>query len=157
MTSATERERTSLSSTAGRKEDSSAFSAGGRLVAMKADLIVALSPAADEAAKQATATIPIVMAATADPVGSGFIASLARPGGNITGLAVISLGLIAKRLELLREAMPRASRVAVLWSRHPHQPNTWCRSWRRPAANSGSGYMSSKSSVPKTRPRLRQM
>jgi putative ABC transport system substrate-binding protein len=66
------------------------------------------------AAKEATSTIPIVMAQDPDPVGNGFIASLARPGGNITGLATLSPELSGKRLELLREVVPRVSRVAAL-------------------------------------------
>ena len=68
------------------------------------------------AARQATATIPIVMAISADPVGSGLVASLARPGGNITGLSALSPETAGKRLEFLREAVPQASRVAVLWN-----------------------------------------
>jgi putative ABC transport system substrate-binding protein len=66
------------------------------------------------AAKQATATIPIVMAFDPDPVGNGFIASLARPGRNITGLSSLSPELSGKQLELLKEIVPRLSRVAVL-------------------------------------------
>ena len=83
------------------------------LVQMKVDVIVA-SANAIRAAQQATTTIPIVMVTTADPVGSGFIASLARPGGNITGLSNMSVDVSSKYLELLRAAVPRLSRVTVL-------------------------------------------
>ena len=84
------------------------------LVRVKVDVIVTEGVAAVRAAKQATATIPIVMSAT-DPVGAGLIASLARPGGNVTGSATLLSELGAKRLELLKEALPTASRVAVLY------------------------------------------
>jgi putative tryptophan/tyrosine transport system substrate-binding protein len=86
----------------------------------KVDVIVAVGDAAINAAKHATSTIPIVMVASADPVGSGFVASLARPGGNLTGLSALSPELSGKRLELLREAIPGASRLAVLV--HPTDP-----------------------------------
>jgi putative ABC transport system substrate-binding protein len=84
------------------------------LVLLKVDVIVAVGDAAISAAKHATSTIPIVMVASADPVGSEFIASLARPGGNLTGLSALSPELSGKRLALLREAIPGASRIAVL-------------------------------------------
>src|SRR5207244_4171035 len=71
---------------------------------------------ATAAVKRATRTIPIVMALSTDPVATGFVASLTRPGGNITGLSNISAVLSGKRLELLREAVPRLSRVAFLWN-----------------------------------------
>ena len=86
------------------------------LVRLKVDLIVAESPPASRAAKQATAAIPIVMAAGGDPVGTGLVASLARPGGNVTGLAHLAPELGGKRLELLKEAVPRLARVAALWN-----------------------------------------
>ena len=86
------------------------------LVQLKVDVIVTSSTPAIESVKNATSTIPIVMAASADPVGSGLIASLDRPGGNITGLAMLSPELSGKRLELLKETVPRISRVAVLWN-----------------------------------------
>ncbi len=85
------------------------------LVQLKVDLIVALEPPAVRAAQRATKTIPIVMRSTDDPVEAGFVTSLARPGGNITGVTSISTELTAKRLELLKEVVPRLSRVAVLW------------------------------------------
>ena len=84
------------------------------LVQMKVDVIVAASGPAVRAAQQATTTIPIVMVRTADPVGSGFVASLARPGRNITGLSNINVEVSSKYLELLRVAIPKLSRVAVL-------------------------------------------
>jgi putative tryptophan/tyrosine transport system substrate-binding protein len=68
------------------------------------------------AAKRATPTIPIVMAATGDPLSTGLVASLARPGGNVTGLMQLGAGLAAKRLELLKEVIPNISRVAFLWN-----------------------------------------
>jgi putative ABC transport system substrate-binding protein len=84
------------------------------LVGLKVDVIVALSPPAARAAMNATKTIPIVIRSTGDPVRAGFVSSLARPGGNITGITSISTELYGKRLELLKEVIPRLSRVAVL-------------------------------------------
>ncbi len=84
------------------------------LVGLKVDVIVTAGPTATRPAKEATTKIPIVMAFDSDPVGSGFVASLAHPGGNITGLSSISAELNGKRLELLKETVPRLSRVAVL-------------------------------------------
>jgi len=83
------------------------------LVRLKVDVIVTGGPPANRAAKEATATIPIVMAQDTDPVASGFVASLARPGGNITGLSTLGPEIGGKRLELLKEIVPRLSRVAV--------------------------------------------
>jgi len=84
------------------------------LVRLNVDLIVGQSTPAVQAAKTATTTIPIVMGAAADAEGSGFVASLARPGGNITGVSMMMSELAGKRLELLRELVPRLSRVAYL-------------------------------------------
>jgi putative ABC transport system substrate-binding protein len=84
------------------------------LVRLNVDVIVAGAPPAPEAAQRATSTIPIVMASHADPVGSGLVVSLARPGRNVTGLSALSPELVGKRLQLLKEAVPRISRVAVL-------------------------------------------
>src|SRR4030095_2552546 len=84
------------------------------LVRLKVDVIVAQGPPAPEAAQRATSTIPIVMTVHQDPVGSGLVASLARPGRNVTGLSVLSTELVGKRLQLLKEAVPGLSRVAVL-------------------------------------------
>jgi putative ABC transport system substrate-binding protein len=84
------------------------------LVRFKVDIIVTVGPAATGPAKEATSTIPIVMAQDSDPVESGFVASLARPGGNITGLSTLAPEVSGKRLELLKEIIPKLSRVAVL-------------------------------------------
>lgn len=90
------------------------------LVRMKVDVIVTGANPAIAATKQATAAIPVVMATSRDPVGSGFIASLARPGGNITGLSADpSPEVQGKRLEILKEAVPAASRLALLWNPAP--------------------------------------
>ena len=93
------------------------------LVQMKVDVIVAAAPPAIRAAQQATGTIPIVMVGAADPVGSGFVASLSRPGRNITGLSNINVEVASKYLELLRVAVPKLSRVTVLVNpNHPNHP-----------------------------------
>jgi putative tryptophan/tyrosine transport system substrate-binding protein len=84
------------------------------LVNLKVDALVASTPPAIRAAKQATQTIPIVMVTTNDPVATGIVDSLARPGGNITGLTRLTRDLSGKRVELLREVVPKMSRVAVL-------------------------------------------
>jgi len=86
------------------------------LVRLKPDVIVTPGTPASVAAKQATSTIPIVFAGVADAVGAGLVANFARPGGNITGLTGISAELGGKRLELLKEVAPKASRVAVLYN-----------------------------------------
>ena len=87
------------------------------LVRLKVDVIVAGATPAALAAQQATTTIPIIAVAMGDPVRDGLVASLARPGGNITGSTFLGPELVPKRMELLRETLPRMSRVAVLW--HP--------------------------------------
>jgi putative ABC transport system substrate-binding protein len=86
------------------------------LVALKPDVIVATTDPAIAAVRRETQTIPIVMALSSDPAGAGFVASLARPGGNVTGLSTLSPETSAKRLELLREVVPGLSRVALLWT-----------------------------------------
>jgi putative ABC transport system substrate-binding protein len=91
-------------------------SLAGELVGLKVDVIVTVGGPASEAAKQATSSIPIVLAIVGDAIGIGLIESLARPGGNITGVTDQSIELSAKRLELLKEAVPKATRVAVLWN-----------------------------------------
>src|SRR5213596_1807546 len=83
------------------------------LVRLDVDVIVTGGSTSTGAAKQVTTTIPIVMAQVNDPVGSGFVASLARPGGNMTGLSTLAPELSGKRLELLKEVVPKLSRVAV--------------------------------------------
>jgi putative ABC transport system substrate-binding protein len=86
------------------------------LIRLKIDIIVSAGPSVTRAAKEATTTIPIVMTNEGDPVGTGFVASLARPGGNITGLSALAPELNGKRLELLKEIVPNLSRVAVIGS-----------------------------------------
>ena len=85
------------------------------LVRLKVDLMVVGGTQAIQAAQQATTTIPIVMAASGDAVGTGLVTSLSRPGGNITGLTALNPDLSGKRLELLKEAVPGLARVAILW------------------------------------------
>jgi ABC-type uncharacterized transport system substrate-binding protein len=88
------------------------------LVGLKVDIIVAWSTPPARAAKQATSAIPIIAAVMADPVGDELVASLARPGGNVTGTTFLGPELVAKRLQLLRDVVPGLVRVAALW--HPH-------------------------------------
>jgi putative ABC transport system substrate-binding protein len=90
------------------------------LVRSKVDVIVAWSGPATKAAQEATRTIPIVMSLVNDPVGSGLVASLARPGGNVTGTTIMAPDVVGKRLALLKEVVPKVSRVAVL--QHPDNP-----------------------------------
>jgi putative tryptophan/tyrosine transport system substrate-binding protein len=87
-----------------------------QLVRLNVDVILAVGTLGPLAAKRATSTIPIVMTAAGDPVGSGLVASLARPGGNVTGMSLMAPDLGGKRLELLKELLPRLARVAVLWN-----------------------------------------
>ncbi|MBI4593236.1 MAG: ABC transporter substrate-binding protein [Candidatus Rokubacteria bacterium] len=86
------------------------------LVRLKVDVIVIVGTPAALAAKRATTTIPIVMAVVGDPLSTGLVASLARPGGNVTGLTQLGAGLATKRLGLLKEVLPDMSRVAFLWN-----------------------------------------
>jgi putative tryptophan/tyrosine transport system substrate-binding protein len=86
------------------------------LVRMNVDVILAMSSTEVEYARQATKTIPIVFAAHADPVGVGHVASLARPSGNVTGLTVVNTDLVAKQMEILKEVVPQATRIGVLFS-----------------------------------------
>jgi ABC-type uncharacterized transport system substrate-binding protein len=90
------------------------------LVRLKVDVILTDTMTATQVAKEATTTIPIVMASSSDPVQGGLVASLAQPGGNITGMALLAPELSGKRLELLKEVVPRAAQVAVLWN--PRNP-----------------------------------
>src|SRR4030095_423437 len=96
------------------------------LVRLKVDVIVAGGSGDIRAAKEATSTIPIVMVNSGDAVASGFVASLARPGGNITGLSTLRPELMGKRLELLKEIIPKLSR---LWVCRPETPNKFRKSW----------------------------
>jgi putative tryptophan/tyrosine transport system substrate-binding protein len=86
------------------------------LVALKSDVIVATNDVAIASVRRETQTIPIVMVFSSDPAGAGFVASLARPGGNVTGLSTLSPETSGKRVELLREVIPGLSRVALLWN-----------------------------------------
>jgi putative ABC transport system substrate-binding protein len=96
------------------------------MVRLKVDVIIVVTTPAAFAARNATTTIPIVHPAAIDPVGTGLIASLAHPGGNVTGLAVLNAETSAKRLELLREVVPGLSRGAVLWnSANPANGLAW--------------------------------
>jgi ABC-type uncharacterized transport system substrate-binding protein len=124
------------------------------LVRLKVNIIVAAGPSAVQAAKQVTDAIPMVMPAVADPVAMGFVASLARPGGNITGISNMQPELVGKQIELLKEVLPKVSRVALLGnpanpgnvplvryaqgaartSRGPSRPTS--RSGSRPSSNS---------------------
>jgi len=98
----------------------------GELVKSKVDVIVAGGGQATRAARNATSTIPIVMTAATDPGGRGFVASLAHPGGNITGINTLGWDLFGKRIELLREILPKVSRVGVLTNRNnPAPPGAW--------------------------------
>jgi putative ABC transport system substrate-binding protein len=94
----------------------------GELVRLNVDVIVTGGEQAILAVKQATGTIPVVMGASNDPVSAGLVASLGRPGGNVTGMTILSPELSRKRLDLLKEVLPRVSRVAVLYN--PAFPGT---------------------------------
>jgi putative tryptophan/tyrosine transport system substrate-binding protein len=99
---------------------------GRELVGLKVDVIVAGGGLGTRGAKSATSTIPIVMTAASDPVGTGFVASLAHPGGNITGTSIVSWELFGKRIELLKQILPKLVRVAVLVNRNnPASANAW--------------------------------
>ena len=96
------------------------------LVRLKVDLILTRGTPAALAAKSASQTIPVVMAASGDPVGSGLVASLGRPGGNVTGLSLFNVEIYAKRVELLRELVPRLTRIAGLFNMsNPVLPLQW--------------------------------
>jgi putative ABC transport system substrate-binding protein len=97
----------------------------GELVRLNVDAIVTAGPTVTRAAKEATATVPIVMAFDTDPVGNGFVASLAQPGGNITGLSALSPEISGKQLELLKEIVPKLYRLAILGnSTEPANPQS---------------------------------
>jgi putative ABC transport system substrate-binding protein len=105
----------------GRYDRLAAFAAD--LVSRNVDVIVAQAPPAARAAKNATATIPIVFSIGADPVGEGLVASVARPGGNLTGVSLLSTDLMSKRLELLDELVPQAKVMVLLIN--PTSPSPW--------------------------------
>jgi putative ABC transport system substrate-binding protein len=118
------------------------------LVRLRVDLIVTRGTPAAIAAKKATGTIPIVMAASGDPIGTGLVPSLARPGGNVTGLSSLTPEMAGKRLELLRAAFPTFSRVALLWNpSNPAATNAWREA---EAAARALGVMQSSLEVRKT-------
>src|SRR5262245_27299934 len=97
-----------------RRENSTLPVLAAELVRLKVDVIVTTAASPTRAAKEATVTIPIVMMQDRDPVGTGFVASLARPGGNITGLSILRPEISGKHVELLKETIHRLSRVAVI-------------------------------------------
>jgi putative tryptophan/tyrosine transport system substrate-binding protein len=103
-----------------------------QLVQLKPEVIVTTSTPGVLAAKNATQTIPVVFAAIGDPVATGLVASLARPGGNVTGLTILSPEVSGKRLELLKEAFPKVARVMVFWS--PTDPGGGSRSFKETEA-----------------------
>ena len=107
------------------------------LVRLKVDVLVTPATPAALAAKNATKTIPIVFLGVADPVAAGLVDSLARPGGNITGFTTIAEVLAGKRLELLKETVPKLSRVAVLWN--PQDPELCATMERKPTAGTRTG------------------
>ena len=120
------------------------------LVRLKVDVIVTGGPTATRAAKEATTTIPIVMAQDGDPVGNGFVASLARPGGNITGLSTLAPELSGKRLELLKEIVPKLSRVAVFGtSTEPGQRTNVKRDGTRRRGVEGAASIPRRTRVPR--------
>ena len=100
--------------------DQRAAELAAELARLEVAVIVSAGTPATQAARAATATIPVVMTAVGDPVGSGIVATLARPGGNITGLSLLDSDLDGKRIELLKEAVPGLTRIAMLWS--PNDP-----------------------------------
>lgn len=100
--------------------DQRAADLAAELVRLNVAAILSAGTPATRAARAATTTIPIVMTAVGDPVGSGIVASLARPGGNVTGLSLLDAELDGKRIELLKEAVPGLTRIAMLWS--PNDP-----------------------------------
>jgi putative ABC transport system substrate-binding protein len=89
------------------------------LVRLKLDVIVTGGPSATRPVKAATNTVPVVMAQDSDPIGNGFVVTLARPGGNITGLSALSPELTGKRLEILKDVVPKLTRIAVLSGTDP--------------------------------------
>jgi putative tryptophan/tyrosine transport system substrate-binding protein len=92
------------------------------LIALKVDVILTVAVPAIRAAKEATKTIPIVMASVVDPVATGLVAGLARPGGNITGLSNMAPDVMGKQLEMLEQIVPKATVVAVLWPSSGRMP-----------------------------------
>jgi putative ABC transport system substrate-binding protein len=104
------------------------------LVQQKVDVLIGTNNVVIRAAKKATKTIPIVMVSSIDPVAAGYVESLARPGGNITGLAFLGRDLSAKRVELLKEMLPRMSRVAIIWNPEGPGPTVAFKEYQSAAA-----------------------
>src|SRR5215813_10133905 len=107
------------------------------LAGLPVDMFLVGGEASIRAAMQATDKIPIIMTLARDPVGSGFVASLARPGGNVTGMSALAPELASKRVELLKEVVPRAERVAVLWNSSSQAKVTEWKDMQEPARNVG--------------------
>ena len=120
------------------------------LVARKVDVILSAGPQATLAAREATKAIPIVMIAEIDPVESGLVASLSRSGTNITGFSGSVPGLAGKRLEFLREAVPRVTHVSVIWNPNNVPPQPSGRGLRRPRGLSRLVLTPSRCEAPKT-------
>ncbi len=118
------------------------------LVEGKVDVILAAGPQPTLAAHEATKTVPIVMIAGIDPVESGLVASLARPGGNVTGFVGRLPGLAGKRLELLREAVPRVSRVLVIWNQGDRSRTTGPSPGAADGTNRGDGICTTRTTDP---------
>src|SRR5437773_4905670 len=122
--------------------DPASLSAGaGELVAAKVNTIAAFGTLATRAARQATSTIPIVMAAVGDPIGAGFVASLARPGGNVTGVSLMQQDVAAKQLELPKVAVPQIRKIGVLQQRDNPSHARQTAELERAAASFGSEVM----------------
>jgi putative ABC transport system substrate-binding protein len=100
------------------------------LVALKPDVIIAEATPAIIAAQRATSTIPIIMSPSTDPIGSGFIKSFAKPGGNITGIANIFADLTTKTLDTIRLLFPKVQKIGVLTSNNPTHPG-WSKLWSK--------------------------
>ena len=111
--------------------------AASQLASLPVDIIVTSGSAATQAAKQVTTTIPIVMIAIGDPVRAGLVHSLARPGGNITGNTILGTEMAAKRVQLLKEFIPRVSRVAFLWNSNNPSHIAYLDEWRTVAPTLG--------------------
>ena len=118
------------------------------LVRLKVDIIVTAVTPDVSAAKNATSTIPIVMAAAGDPVATGLVDSLARPGGNITGLSQMNPELAGKRLELLKEIVPQLSRVAVFWNPQDQMSTISWNELQPPARRGESSFIPSRYGAP---------
>ncbi len=140
----------SRSSIAGQRDAASAFAEiAAEFVRLKVDVIVTAGTAVI-AAKQATSVIPIVFALAGDPVGTGLVASLARPGGNVTGLSIQQTDLAGKRLELLREVVPGLRRLAIMANVDNPERVLEMREVQAAARRSASKSPQSKSGEPRT-------